>query len=226
MNVVIVGDSVFSWELAMQLRGQIRGRLYFVLPDPEKAMDASLERDIVAIRGDVTDTEVLDQIDLADCYAFVAGSREEEGNVLSALYALNRGASKVYARVFEAKFVSMLESLGVIPIQTSHTAAASMAISILKPAVADLVSLTHSQFALEEIRAGEFPELVGCELGNLQGEHLHIIAVAQGNETRLSYHTPVEQDSKLIIIYDKSIRRRLRQELRAVAAQAAQRAKP
>lgn len=189
-------------------------------------MDVSGTVVIRAIRGDVTDTDVLDQIDLANCYAFVAGLREEEENVLSALYALNRGASKVYARVFETKFVAMLESLGVIPIQTSHTAAASMAISILKPAVADLVSLTQGQFALEEIRAGEFPELVGCKLGNLQGEHLHIIAVARGSDIRLSYNTVVEQDSKLIIVYDESIRRRLRQELRAVAAQAAQRAKP
>ena len=98
-----------------------------------------------------------------------------------------------------------------------------MAIEILKPAVAELVSLTQGQFALEEIGAAEFSELIGCRLGNLQGEYLHIIAVAQGGNTWLGYNTTVKADAKLIIIYDKTIRKRLRQELRKVAVQAAQR---
>ena len=99
------------------------------------------------------------------------------------------------------------------------------AISILKPAVADLVSLNRGQFDLEEILAADFPELVGCRLGNLQGEQLHIIGVATGQETWLSYNTLIAADSRLIIIYDRQIRRRLRQELRKVASNAARRSK-
>ena len=53
MNVVVVGDSSFSWALVDQLKDQIDGRLYFVLPDPEQAMEASLLGDIVAVRGDI-----------------------------------------------------------------------------------------------------------------------------------------------------------------------------
>lgn len=68
----------------------------------------------------------------------------------------------------------------VIPFQISHTAAAFTAIDILKPAVAELVSLTRGQFDLEEILASDFSELMGCRLGNLQEEQLHIIAVAKG----------------------------------------------
>ena len=94
----------------------------------------------------------------------------------------------------------------------------------LKPDVADLVSLTRGQFDLEEIQAADFGELVGCRLGNLQGEQLHIIAVAKEDKTWLSYDTLVEADSRLIIIYDRQIRRRLRQELRKVAANAVRRA--
>ena len=119
--------------------------------------------------------------------------------------------------------MQLLDSVGITPIQTSHTAAAFMAISILKPAVADLVSLTRGQFDLEEILADEFPDLVGCRLGNLQGEQLHIIAVAKEGSVWLSYNTIVEPDSKLIIIYNKQIRKRLRQELHKVAVHAAQR---
>jgi Trk K+ transport system NAD-binding subunit len=223
MNIVIAGYSTFTWALATQLGGETGRRVYFVVADPEHAMEASLQEGLVAIKGEITDTKVLDQLHLASCHTFVAGSRQDEANVLSALYAKNNGAQHVYARIFEIKLVSVLESLGITPIQTSHMAAASLAVRILKPAVSELVSLTQGQFALEEIRAGEFPDLVGCRLGNLQGEHLHIIAIAQEDNAWLSYDTLVEPDSKLIIIYDKTIQKRLVQELRQVAGQAARR---
>ena len=192
INIVIAGYSTFTWNLASQLRGQISGRLYFVLPDWDQAMEASLQGDVIGVRGDITDTDVLDQLDLPNCHTFIAGSREEEVNVLSALYAKNKGAQNACARVFETKFIPLLESVGVTPIQTSHTAAAFMAIGILKPAVADLVSLTQGQFDLEEILAADYPELVGCRLGNLQGEQLHIIAVATGGISVLGYNALVE----------------------------------
>jgi Trk K+ transport system NAD-binding subunit len=220
---VIAGYSDFTWALAARLKDQVEGRLYYVLEDWDQAMEASLQGDVLGVRGVITDTDVLDQLDLADCHTFVAGSEEEEANVLSALYAKNKGAQHVYARVFDAKLSPLLESVGIVPIVTSLTAAAFMAISVLKPAVADLVSLTRGQFELEEIQAVDFPELLGCRLGNLQGELLHIVAVAQGDKTWLSYNTPIEEDSRLIIIYDRQIRRRLRQEIRRVAAGAARR---
>jgi trk system potassium uptake protein TrkA len=222
INVVIAGYSTFTWDLAAQLRGQISGRLYFVLPDWDQAMEASLHGDVIGVRGEITDTDVLDQLDLANCHTFVAGSREEELNVLSALYAKNKGTQNACARVFETKFIPLLESVGVVPIQTSHTAAAYTAIGILKPAVADLVSLTQGQFDLEEIQAADFPELVGCRLGNLQGEQVHIIAVATGGETALGYNTLVEANSMLIIVHDRQIKKRLRQEIRKVASSAVQ----
>jgi trk system potassium uptake protein TrkA len=224
MSTVIVGYSTFSWELAQQLKEEVEGRLYFVVQDPRIAMEASLDAHIIAIEGDLTDTAVLDQLDLDRCQTFVAGSREGEANVLSGLYAKTKGARHVYARVFEAKFIPLLDSLGIVPIQTSYTAAALVALSVRKPAVSELVSLTKGQFDLDEIEVREFPELVGLRLGNLQGERLHIIAVAQEGQTWLSYNTVVEREAKVIIIYDKAIKRQLHQELRKVAAQAVRRA--
>ena len=64
----------------------------------------------------MTDTTVLDQLDLRACHTFIAGSREEEANVLSALYAKNCGHEFAYARVFNTKFMPLLDAVGVIPI--------------------------------------------------------------------------------------------------------------
>ena len=51
---------------------------------------------------------------------------------------------------------------------------------------------------------------------------LHIIAVAQSGKTFLSYDTLVEPDSRLILIYNKQIQKRLYQELHQVALRARQ----
>jgi Trk K+ transport system NAD-binding subunit len=221
-SIVIAGYSAFTWALVTRLRGEVKGRLYYVLADVERAMEASLLVDVLGVRGEITDTDVLDQLDLGDCHTFVAGSEEEQANVLSALYAKNKGARYVYARVYDVKLTHLLESVGITPVVTAFTAAGFMAIDILKPAVADLVSLGRGQFELEEIQASDFPELLGCRLGNLQGELLHIVAVAQGDKTWLSYNTLIEEDCRLIIIYDRQIRKRLRQEIRRVAEGAVQ----
>jgi hypothetical protein len=93
------------------------------------------------------------------------------------------------------------------------------------------VSVTQGQFNLGEIEVRRFPELVGLRLGNLrggnlQGGNLQVIAAAQGGRTWLFYSTVVERDAKAIIIYNKGIKRQLRQEPAKVAAQAARRVLP
>ncbi len=221
INVVLAGYSTFNWELASQLRERVGGRLYLVLSERERAVEAGLMDGVVAVHGDLTETEVLDQLDLAHCHTFIAASREDQDNILAALYAKNAGVQHVYARTFEDKFTALLESLGVTPLQTSHIAAGWMAVRILEPAVAELVSLTHGEFDLAEIEAAQYPELIGCRLGNLQGEHLHIIAVAQKGEVYLSYTTVITPEAKLILIYNQRVKPRLQQELRQVAARAA-----
>ena len=55
----------------------------------------------------------------------------------------------------------------------------------------------------------------------MQGEHLHIIAVAQNGEVYLSYTTVIAPEAKLILIYNQRVKPRLQQELRKVAARAA-----
>jgi len=224
-NIVIAGHSSFSWALVEQLAPSVRGRLYFVLSDHDQATEASLEANVIAVHGLVTDTEVLDQLDLAHCSAFIASSREDESNILAALYAKQHGAQRSFARVFNAEFMPLVSSLGVTPLQTSHTAAAFTALSLLKPSVSELVqpSSAGGRFVLAEIEAAEYPELVGCRLGDLHAEHLHIIAVAQGGDVHLSYATVVDRKATLIVMCDRQIMSRLRQEMREVAAYAAQR---
>ena len=222
-NIVVAGHSSFSWALVEQLAPVIRGRVYFVLPDHDQATEASLEANVIAVHGQVTDTGVLDQLDLAHCSAFIASSREDEPNILAALYAKQHGAQRSFARVFNVEFMPLVSSLGVTPLQTSHTAAAYTALSLLKPSVSELVRLSSAggRFVLEELEAADYPELVGCRLGDLHAEHLHIIAIAQGGGVHLGYATVVNRDATLIVMYDRQIASRLRQEMREVAAQAA-----
>lgn len=221
MNVVVAGYSNFSWNLIDQLTGQYSGRLYFVLPEREKAMEAGLDERIIAIHGDMTDPSILTQLHLDDCHTFVAGSRAEEANILSALFARENGVAHVYARIFDGRLRAMLESMRIIPILTSQTAAMQTAIEILRPAVADLVSISRGTFDMIEIQASDFPDLIGCAQGELQGEQLNIIAVVNQGEIDLSHHTLVQRDSNLIVIFRSEIRSDMKRELKRVAKNAA-----
>ena len=216
INVVVAGHSSFAWGLVEQLRTEVMGRLYFVLPERDQAMEASLLDDVIAIHGEITDTAVLDQLNLETCHTFIAGSRGQEANVLSALYARNSGAQAAYARVFDTKFMPLLDAVGVIPIQTSHMAAARMKVRALKPAVAELVQPTHGPFVLDEIRVSQYPELVGCQLGQLHSKELHVVAVAHGDDVQINYETVIEADAVLVVIYNRQVTRNLAQALRRV----------
>lgn len=216
INIVVAGDSSFSWYLVNQLKDEVSGRLYFVLEDKEQAMEASLLNNVIAVTGDITDTAVLDQLELAECHTVVIGSKEERANIMAALYAKNEGAQHVYARVFEEKVSKLLESLGVTPIITAYTAAAFSAVSILQPSVARIVNLTEDNFSMAEIEADQYPELIGQRLGNLHGEHLHVIALKNHQNILLGYNHKVQVGSKLIAIYDKQIKGKIPQEVRRI----------
>ncbi|NMC53423.1 MAG: TrkA family potassium uptake protein [Chloroflexi bacterium] len=217
LNVVVIGDSTFAWAMVSALRKKISGHLYFLLPERDQAVEASLLENVIAINGNPSDPEVLDQLDLENCHTFIAGSREDDTNVLCALYARNKGAKNIYARVFETRFTALFESVGITPIQTSETAAAFLSIRILKPDVADLVDLAQGQFDLDEIDVARVPELVGCHLGNLQSDYLNTIAIAKDGKTHLGYKTLVEKGSKVLVIYERSLGKEVLKELRRVA---------
>lgn len=216
INIVVAGDSSFSWYLVNELKNEVTGRLYFVLEDKEQAIEASLLENVIAITGDITDTDVLDQLDLAECHTVVIGSKEERANIMAALYAKNEGAQNVYARVFEEKVSNLLKSLGVTPIITASTAASFSAVNILQPSVARIVNLTEDNFSMTEIEADQYAELVGHHLGNLHSEHLHVIAIQNNHNIFLGYNHKVEVGSKLIAIYDKQIKGKIHQEIRQI----------
>ena len=118
-NVIVAGHSSFSWAVLRSLATNVTGKVFFVLPDHDQATEASLEPNVVAVHGRITDTVILDGLDLARCAAFIASSREDEANIMAALYAKQKGVERAYARVFQPELMPLVSSLGVTPLQTS-----------------------------------------------------------------------------------------------------------
>jgi Trk K+ transport system NAD-binding subunit len=130
-NVIIAGYSDFSWALAQQLKDNVGGRLYFVLSERERALEASLHEPLVVVQGEITDSAILDQLRLPECDTFIAGSGEDAPNVLAALYARKQGAAHVYACITDPDLRPLLRSLDVTPLQISQIAAAVLKETIL-----------------------------------------------------------------------------------------------
>jgi len=218
-TVVVAGDSTFSWELVKQIHDQVTGKLYFVLEDRELAIEASALEKVIAVSGDLTDVELLEELPLDSCEIFVAGSKEERNNVLSAMYAKNAGSKRVFARIFSPKLENLLHSIGIEAILTSYTSAAYTAVNILQPNVAELVDLTGGQFDLIETLVAHVPELVQCRLGDLQGKEFNVVAIKSKAGITVDSNAIIHLEDTLIVIYNRSNRSRIEQILKNAVKQ-------
>lgn len=210
-SVVIAGDSTFSWELVKQIHDQVTGKLYFVLEDHDLAIEASALENVIAVSGDLTNVELLEELPLDTCDIFVAGSKEERSNVLSAMYAKNAGSKRVFARIFSPKLENLLKSIGIEAILTSYTSAAYTAVNLLQPNVAELVDLTGGQFDLVEILVRDVPDLDKCRLGDLEGKEFNVVAIKNQDGITIDSDAIIHIDDTLIVIYNRSNRKRFEQ---------------
>ncbi|MCD6476444.1 MAG: TrkA family potassium uptake protein [Anaerolineaceae bacterium] len=214
LTIIVAGDSTFSWELVKQLHNQVTGKLYFVLEDRELAIEASALENVVAVSGDLTDVELLEELPLDSCDIFVAGSKEERSNVLGALYAKNAGTSRVYARIFSPKLEGLLQSIGIEALLTSYTSASYTAVQLLLPNVAELVDLTTGQFDLIEIMVNNVPELDQYRLGDLEGKEFNVVAIKNDSGITVDSNAIIHLNDTLIVIYNRNNRGKIHQVLK------------
>lgn len=94
---------------------------------------------------DVSDPEMLGELklDSADFVFAVTGS--EETNFLVSVYAKHMNAKRVISRASEARYSSLMEKLGVIPLIPETTLARELANAVLNPLISLMLDPSYSK---------------------------------------------------------------------------------
>lgn len=216
MNVVILGSSFFAFELAHKLRK--KGNITLIIEDKEKALEASMDKEMTVISGKPNDSELMDKLKLDECDVFVAATDMEEINILTALYAQSKGAKQVFVKTVTPEVDKMLHMMKLHPINADEYAAANVALFIVKPLVADLVGIEQGDFSIAERHVTDgFKNLIGKKLLTLRGEFFVIFAVHKEGKFLFSADTEVTPDSILIILYERGRSKDMEKSLKEIS---------
>lgn len=200
MYIVIVGSTNLAIELARQILHRKEDKVVLIIKNKEEALRINEDLQTTVINADFTKTKALDDLELNKCDVFVSANQSEKDNLLSAVYAKDAGAKKIFVCVDSKDSEPILKKLGFIPINADDFAARAVELMLSRPAVSDLVNLGIGQFDIIEVPASE-TKLIDKEISQAKGKHFTAIAAYENG----NYHFAKErhitpQDTLLLIV--------------------------
>jgi trk system potassium uptake protein TrkA len=182
-RVVISGGDNVGYYVARMLDAEgISQKL--IEPDAErcKFLVENLPNAVV-LQGRGTDQELLREENVEDADAFLALTRDEEENVLSALMAKRSGAAKVIALVNKLHYASLVSAIGVDAVVSPNLAAVSAILHFIRRGkVVSVTTVGEEAAEALEIVALETSELVGKPLREAHLEGAIVGAIVRGDE--------------------------------------------
>ena len=178
--------------------------------DPERAAWLSEQLPGVdVILGDGTDKELLAQEGLADSDAFVALSGRDEENLLTGLYAVKQGVSKVVVKNNRGIYADIISSLGLDSVVSPKTTTSSMILRYVRARVNSAGTSVQKLYRLMDGRAEalEFiarkgDSYIGVPLMNLTkiANALVAVIVRKGKIIIPFGSDTIEEDDDVIIV--------------------------
>jgi len=170
MYIVIAGDTELAVELGKLFLKTKEDKVVMVVKGRQDSIELSEEIDTTVVNADMLRKKTLDDLELNKCDVFVSATESEKDNLLSAIYAKNKGAKKIFVRVENHDSEEMLQHLNFIPINSESYAARAVELMISRPAVSDLVNIGAGDFDILEVPAKE-TKLIGKEIGSAKGNN-------------------------------------------------------
>ncbi|MBI4384077.1 MAG: Trk system potassium transporter TrkA [Nitrospinae bacterium] len=113
-KIVIFGGNRVSVNLARSLEAAGIPDVSIIEPDLEKANEAAREVSrTVVLRGNGTDPDLFDEINMKKADFFMALSDDDESNILSSLLAKKHGARRALAITNDPDYLPILDSIGM-----------------------------------------------------------------------------------------------------------------
>ncbi len=164
-RVVLAGADRIGLRIAAQLERRLE-RVVLIEPEAARAEEAAraLERTLV-LRGEATDPDLLREADLERCQFFMALTRDDEYNLLSALMARRHGAPRVALLAYHPTYVPVLTSIGLdIVVNPRLVTVGEILRYIRKGPVQNITRLRESAAEVMELRAVAGSRVVGKPL--------------------------------------------------------------
>jgi len=114
-------------------------------------------RGVLVLKGDITDTEILDEEAVGDFDAVVALTGDDDANVLSCLYAKSRGATETIAVIHRLGFLPILAEAGIDAAPSPRTACANGVLRFVRGGVSQVATFLEG-----EAEVLEFEVARGC----------------------------------------------------------------
>ena len=143
--------------------------------DPKLCSNAASELDALVICGNGTDLKMLEEANMADADAFVAGTGNDEANLLACILVRGYNPKKIIARISEPSHEEAFRKVGIdATVSPELTAASYLEKLIIRPKIADMVILGKGNAELLDIPV-ENKKVIGKKIGELSPTKDYII---------------------------------------------------
>ena len=110
MNIIILGAGKVGSHLTNELSLQDHNIL--VIDHNKDVLNRLLEQnDVMALVGDGTDLDILKEANVGNCDLFIALTRDDDTNLISAALARSLGAQEIITRLRDPKYISHLDQI-------------------------------------------------------------------------------------------------------------------
>ncbi len=204
-RVMIAGGGNIGRALARLLERHYQVKLI----DHNKANSARLAEELVhtlALVGDATDEDLLEQENIGDMDVFCALTNDDEDNIMAALLAKRMGAKRVIALINRASYVDLVQGGKIdIAISPAQATVGPILSRLRRGDMAMVHSLRRGAAeALEVVVHGDRANsrVVGRRIGEIPlPEEATIGALVRGNEVLVAHHDTLVESGDHVILF-------------------------
>jgi trk system potassium uptake protein TrkA len=173
--------------------------------DKDLSQEISREMDVLVINGDGTQIKTLEGVNANSADAFVASTRKDETNLLSALVAKNMGVKTVISRVSNPENKEVFKKLGIDHVISPEITAAEYISKIIRrPDAVDLAILGRRDVEILEFVVDNKSEVTDMAVKDLTPKGYLIIAVHKGSELVIPKGDTVIEEGDEVLVLSKS----------------------
>src|SRR3989339_991442 len=194
MNIIIAGDGEVGFHLAKMLSNNDHN-ITIVDPDQELIKMVESQSEALAITGDSTSIEVLEQAKVKKADLMISVLHDERINIVTSVLAKKLGAKRCIARITNPEYLTphnkqIFKALGIDAIVSPESLAAKEIGKLLRnPAATEIFDFSEGLLSLFLLKLDSKALILNKTLDNIaaENEHLDFRAIA------------IHRDSKTII---------------------------